>query len=548
MMMSWLALQGLLLLTIAAASPATVGATDDPTVLIEVNGAPITSDRIDEMIMQSHRQVDMAESDESLMIRLLEKAINDELILQEAAAMGIHEDPNVVEEAEKAAVEAAIREFAVSSHDPPSEVTDAEVEEVFQKNYHRIQLRSISMRTREEIDAIRESVQAGVNMDALARESSLDTKAHAGGLMNFVYAADLEAKYRGASDGLAVGEVSEPFRNNEAWTIVRVEQRAPVDPAELPQFEGFIRAALLDSKRDVAWRGFIRGLRTETPVAVIPEVLDRLRADADIVFRGEFRDGPEVPALVIDDTHFVTEFGLRRAVSEVAMEMGDQDFEAVLEKSLNAESESLLLRTHAERSGAFESQAAIAAYDQKLEEVMLNVYLDETVVSKIFFERDEFDAFYEENKERFRASPRVRLSFLLLGTRDEADEAFARLEDGADFDYLRREMGSGGHGEDAAKWAPLNMFATELIEAVEGMSVGETSTVVPFNSRWMIVRLDGHRDGEVMPIEEVDMQIRQAMFQKQFKERLDAVLALLKERSDIVRYEDRIQRYFTAES
>jgi len=548
MMVSWLALQGALLLLAGSVAPATVAATDEPVVLIEVNGTPITSDHIDAMIMDSHRQMDMAHSGEELLVRLLDKAVNDELILQEAAAMGLHEETEVIEKAEEVATAIAVREFVRDRYEQPRAISDEEIEDFFSEMYHRIQLRRVSVRTREEADAVRASIVAGADMGAIAMDSSLDSKAHVGGLMNFIHWADLPVVFRDPSEELEVGELSEPFAVNDAWTIVRVEQRAAPDRSELPEYANFIRGVLLEEKKVARWKAFIDELRAQTPVTVDETILDGMRADAGVLLRGEFRLGTETPTVIIDDDHYVDEGALRESVSKVAMEMGDQDFESVLAKGIEVETERLLLRTHAERAGFFEHEKVVEAYDAKLEEVLINVYLNETVVSKIFFEREEFEAFYDDNKDRFRSSSEVKLSFFLLEDEETAEAAFERLEEGTDFDYLRREMGSGGHGDDTAKWAPLNMFAPELIDAVETMSIGETSPVLPFNSRWMIVRLDGRRDGDLLPIEEVDMQIRQVLFQEQFKKRLDEKLILLKERSEIVRHDDRIRQYFAAES
>lgn len=550
MMVSWNPFRRLLtaITLIALVGPAAAGDDDNSVVLMEVNGQEITSERIDEMIMRSHRQLDMTQTGEELMVRLLDKAVNDALILQEAVAMGLHEDEGVLEPAEEAATSVAVREFVREHHEAPSAVTDEEIDDFFGDMYHRIQLRRVSLRTREEIDAVRQAVLDGTDMDAIARESSLDSKKPVGGLMNFIHWADLPVIFRGACEDLAVGEVSEPFRNQDAWTIVRVEQRADPDRSELPEYAEFIRGVLLSEKREAAWAAFIDGLRDRTPVTKDEAVLDAIRADEADVLRGEFFNDSEAPALAIDAGHVVSESALRDAVSKTFMEMGDRPFEEAVQEAAKKETARLLLRAHAERDGYFERDVVLEAYDRKLEETLINVYLDETVVSKISFDREEFDAFYEENKHRFRGAAEIKLSFLLLDTREIAEDAYERLEDGADFDYLRRELQGAGHGSDTAKWAPASMFSPEIVEASKEMEIGETSGVLPFNSRWMIVRLDGRRDGDVLPIEEVDMQIRQALFQREFRERLDEKLSLIKERSEIVRHDERIRKYFAAES
>ena len=522
---------------------------EEPTVLIEVNGEPITSQQLDSMIMLSHGAMDMTQTDEQLMVRLLEKAVNDALIVQEAVAMELHEDPVLVSKVEEEATKVAVAEYLKDAFVPPTEVSEEEILTFFDDMYHRIQLRQISLRTRAEAEETRAMVLAGADMDALAREVSLDSKKPRGGLHNFIHWADLEVPLREQSVDLAVGEMSEVFPYREAFAFVRCEQRSEPDRAELETYRNFIKGVLVSQEQDAAWDEFVDGLEAQTPVEVRQDVLDRMRADAHLVFRGEFRVQSETPVLVIDDEQFMTEGEFRERTGTLAMEMGDQDFETILEASLEREVERLLARAHAARGGYFEHPEVVAAYDATMEEELISHYLNETVVSKIWFDREEFVAFYEEHQDDFRGDEEVKISFLLLESLEAAENAVERLAQGADFEYLRKELKQDAHsGGDAGKWAPLRMFAPDIVEAVGTMQVGDTSQALPFNSRYMVLRLDGRREGEVLPMEAVDMDIRQALFQRKFAELLDEQLKLLKERSDIVRHEDRIRKYFSAES
>ena len=61
---------------------------------------------------------------------------------------------------------------------------------------------------------------------------------------------------------------------------------------------------------------------------------------------------------------------------------------------------------------------------------------------------------------------------------------------------------------------------------------------------WLVFQLTGRRPGQVRSLADVEMQIRQVLFQRKFNDLLDAHLNLLKERSDIVLFADRIEAYF----
>ena len=76
------------------------------------------------------------------------------------------------------------------------------------------------------------------------------------------------------------------------------------------------------------------------------------------------------------------------------------------------------------------------------------------------------------------------------------------------------------------------------------MEQGETSSAIETHGGWMIFRLAGKRKGAVRPLAEVDMQIREVMFQRKFNELLDEHLSLLRERSEISMNQEAIDAYF----
>lgn len=541
---------GLLLAAVLVATPQGIQAQsfDDDTVLVEVNGEAITGADLDRAIMEGHRRGDMSTVDDGLLVRLLEKQIRDRLILQEARAMGLEDEAWIQEPVEDKTLDYAQRLFVRETYAPPMDVSEEEILEFFDAMYHKIQLRKLSLQTRDEIVAARDEILAGADFGDVAKARSLDTKRLNGGLHNFLHWADIEVELREASQDLAVGEFSEPFPYRDVWAIVRVEERAAPDRSELERYRGFIHGVVLTEKRAEAWKTWIASLRDETPVTVDGAVLTSIEADAAKLFDSSFQVDSDTPALVLDDVHFVTEGALRKGIAKVAMEMADEGFDAIRQKGIDQKIEELLLDTHALRAGYRDRPEVVEFRAKELDEHVLNNYLNETVVSKIRFRREELDAFYEEHKDEFRGPEEVKLSFLLIDERAVADDAAARLEEGTDFDYLRRELQGAGHGSDQSRWSPLSMFSDVIIRAVESMKPGEVSGVLPFQSRYMIVRLDGYREGSIAPVEDVEMQIRQAVFQRTFNELLDAQLELLEERSEIIRHEDRIREYFATES
>ena len=197
-----ISIPGILLLTLGllalgwCPSARCVPASSDTLVL--VNGDPITSGSLDEMIMGAHQDFDIETEGSGVVARLLTKRTNDLLIIQDALAAGMDEEPELValvdDRRQSYAIRAYVKENLVLPASPPAD----SVMTYFERYYWQIQVRRISVRTFQEAADLRLAVMGGADMDSLAQELSLDTKKLTGGLYNLLYWADLENRIRDA--------------------------------------------------------------------------------------------------------------------------------------------------------------------------------------------------------------------------------------------------------------------------------------------------------------------------------------------------------------
>jgi len=519
-------------------------------ILVEVNGEAITGADLDKMIMEVHQSGMDPANAEGLVPKLIEKSIRDRLILQDAYGMGMGEDPALVGPVEREATRKAISLYSRSQVDLP-EVTDADVEEYFETYYHKVRIRQMACESDEACRAAMARVESGeITMGSLANESSLDPLKDKGGLQNELYWVDVDFAMRDMSTALEIGEFSEPFLYKGRWTFIRVESRTPPDMAELPERKNYIHGVIRNYEYEIIWDEMVARHLDDVSVQVNEELVEGIRADEALLYHGEFRVGSEAPVLAIDPGHFVGEQDFRIAMSKLAMQMGDSSFEEILEESTRAQTEQLVLAWFAEREGYFETPEVVELYERRMDEEVINAYLEEMIAQKVALNRDEYEQFYRDHVEDFRGPEEVRLSILTANDEQVIREAASRLGDGADFDYVRAQIegrDSSAAGE-AASWSPVTVFSDEIQSSATTMQVGDSSDPIRFGYGWLIFRLDGRREGTVKPIEEVDGQIRAAMYYQQFGERLDEHLARLKEASVIVRHEDRIREWARGES
>jgi parvulin-like peptidyl-prolyl isomerase len=515
--------------------------------LAVVNGEAITSQDLEEMIMGRHQSGDPSAMVNRDLRRLVDKAIHDRLILQEALVMGLDAEPAVIIPVEERLAAGAVKAFAADQFPAPPPVSEDQIRRTFERSYWKMQLRQVSAETEAQARELRARVRQGESMEQLAVELSIDPRRISGGLHRTKYWADVEDALKDPVRGLEVGELSDVFPYGAGWSFARIEEKVDVDPADFGRFEGKIRGILTTQAQEVAWEGWIETLQRELPVRVDDQALNRLRADQGALFQAAFLKESDQIALSIDPEHVVTEGELRRAVSHQAMNDGTAAFEVVLQRGIDELSEKLVLRTRAEQMGYYERAELMAQYHRDLEQSMLEMYLEEVIASRIRFKREEFQEFYEEHAEEFRGPEEFRLAMFVVQDEEQAREAAERLAGGADFDFVRRQYTSE-HGAADSKWTPIELFSSEIKDAVLPLDVGQTTPAIDTAAGWVLIRVDGRRPGAVRPMEEVEMPIRQALFQRKFNELLDEHIKLLKEHSEIVVYEDRIESYFTSES
>jgi parvulin-like peptidyl-prolyl isomerase len=486
-------------------------ATSSADTLVLVNGDPITAGDLDTMIMGAHQTFDMEAEGSGIVARLLKKRTNDLLIIQDALAAGMDEEPELIALMEDRRRSYAIRAYVQDTLVLPASPPADSVMTYFERYYWQIQVRRVSVRTWQEAADLRLAVMGGADMDSLARELSLDTKKLNGGLYNLLYWADLENRIRDQVIDLEVGDYSDIFPYNDAFTFVRVEQRIPVDSSSFSRSMAGLAAVIADSSK---------------------------------VLTGEFLKDDPTPVIQLSGGEAVTGTELRKAVSHEVMQNATAPFSENLNKGRRKMTSELVLGTAARAAGYFEDPQVEALVTKDLEQGLIETYLTDTVASRIKFKRSEFDEFYQENQEKFRGPEEVSLDILILDNQADAEEAARRLADGADFGFIFGEYNPGQEATlGKSRYIKKNQLSKPFRDQLVNMEPGDSSQAVEIPMGWMIFKLVGVRPGAIPPMDAVEMEIRKVIYQRKFNTYLDEHLDLLREHSEILTFDERIEAY-----
>ena len=150
-----------------------------------------------------------------------------------------------------------------------------------------------------------------------------------------------------------------------------------------------------------------------------------------------------------------------------------------------------------------------------------------------------FDA-YQQAGEAYRIPDQVELRMIVIhhGTntveealkRKQAEDICRRLLAGERFDELARQVSEGPKAAEGGYlgWIDPATRRAELADAIAALDPGEISDVIPAGDDFYILKVEGRKNGMVIPFEKAQETIRQELHKKEAQRLFDAWIARLK--------------------
>lgn len=542
----------LLLGVVAAATlaqPADAQVKSERVVLAIVNGDSVFTSDVDAIFGRMHSAMSTSAKSNFDYHKLLNKLVNDRLIVQEAKALGIDEDESVTQLLYGRKQNWVRGIYVRDNFKPDTTVSDATVLNYFQANYHKVRVRTISVENKATADSLAQQIRQGAPMDSLAKIYSVDMFRYVGGIQSMKYWITVEDELRRYLNDAKKGSLIGPFPYRAVYALMRVEDTAPPDTAELAGMREFLIPVLREAKKMEEWKKFVQALGAKYGLDVDSAAVNEIARNTASVLDSTFQRGSERPVAQLVKVPVVSEQDLRRETAHSAMSQATTAIDTLLYQSLNKLVEDQLLY----RAGLDAKLDTLSWVSRRLEStkdsVLIEVYLKETVASRIKFNRDEFQQYYNENQDKFREPDNLTLREVLIESQELADSAVALLQDGADFSYVADKYRKGA--KELAEQnvdASMDAFPKSIQADLAKLSPGQSSKAYPTAEGWIIFKLLDRKPGRVKTLEEVDMNIREVMFQQKFSTMLDETLSQLKANSKIVMFDEAIEKYLGAEN
>lgn len=132
------------------------------------------------------------------------------------------------------------------------------------------------------------------------------------------------------------------------------------------------------------------------------------------------------------------------------------------------------------------------------ERVLANAIYEE--IDQRATDPEAIERLYRENASRLGQGEEIHLRHIQFDTREAADAAKRRLEQGERFEALAFELNTDGDGGDLG-FAAVSDLAPQVREAVQDAKVGDLVGPIQLGANWQLFRLEDRRAGGVQSLE-----------------------------------------------
>lgn len=452
----------LLSLTIIGASAALAAPPKTPALpkvngveaVASVNGEPISLAELERQLALIHMQAGEGTPAKQDPTALLDRLINAKLIAQEAREAGFDEDPAFRAEIEKAERGIA-RDMLIERQTRDLKPDPALVESAYKEMVRVHRIGSIFFSEEKSAREFESGIQAGRDFFELSREMRGAGKATGPDGPVERKESELLPSVAKLLTLIKPGETGPIMQSPREWAFIHY---ASVSYPDNPEARTAAREKALESKREQKIEQYAAALRAQY-ATIDRKLLDSL----DYEKEGE-------AAKLAQDTRAVAQIkgDAPITVAELTAGMNRRFFHGVenavrdKKKSVNKEKQPVLEDVINRRVIPLEGRRvglpATPEYKARLarseEQLLFETYVQRALLPEVKVTDADLEAYYAKHQKEYTTPEMVQLEAIGFGTRAQAEDAFAKLQKGADWKWVEANAaGRLSAADEAAEFA-----------------------------------------------------------------------------------------------
>ena len=187
--------------------------------------------------------------------------------------------------------------------------------------------------------------------------------------------------------------------------------------------------------------------------------------------------------------------------------------------------------------------------DQVRDQIMQNTIIDYFVRSRITLMKSDIEKYYKNHATDFATPEEISLSEITITAGAEGSDAAAesraralynRLKKGESFAELASQYSRGATASKGGSIGSnlLEKWHPDIVKAIAGLESGDITEPQKTPEGYVIYRVDLRKHSTIPPIEEIESQIKQRIYEDRFEPELERYVNRLKEEAYIQIYSE----------
>lgn len=513
----------------------------DPATIVlgTINEHPLTLADAMETFTKSHTGHGVLVRGEKAVRELIGRLAERELFLAEAETLGLDQDPAVASSVENYRRALVADLFWKRELKDKLKVTDEEVDAFYAKTDVALKVTLIQTKERADCERLLASVQGGANMSELATKESTHASRSFGGELPYVRRGDLDPRIEQPLFALEEAKSLTPIvAVSGGFAFARMDERT-VNKDRLPREVALpqIRKILLDRLEDQLRADLEARLEKDGAFAFDEKLLanEKVLGGGDDEAVAAQSAGARLTlaqlrdALALDALSRAPAETVRGAIQHVARDWAQRE----------------QIWKEAQKSGLANEAEIVRQAESFRKEMVMSLLCQRYVWPQKDPSEDELHAYYQQHvADGFTRPPERHLAYIVLETKDEAQQLLDRIRAGENFEQLAREKSkdkrSAVHGGRIG-WIKQGEIIPEVEPRAFALADGQMDGPIESPQGWFIVRSLEHRDPQVIPFEEARAAALKRMNKERQQSSYDKWARDLRERATLEYREDGIR-------
>jgi parvulin-like peptidyl-prolyl isomerase len=465
--------------------------------------------------------------------KLVEKLINERLMVQDATTIGLNEESEYKARVENHRLKSAVDQLLADVMPDSVPISDDEIQTSFLRQFRKFHLYLLILKQKTQADSIALALNHGAKLEEVAAKYAQDQYRLGGGDRGMKYWLELNNVLQAQADSAQIGIPRGPFSYREGYAFLQILKTAPADTAELKTFRPRIKGTMIRQRMEAIHKTFVDSLKVKFAVQVNDSLLN---AAVIITDSATFNlpDSDLVVASFGDST--ITLNQLRHKILHSAFSRTPEMLNPMKYSVLEEMIQTRIFGKEAIARGYTVSNRQVKWDTEAYSDSLLIVdYLSQTVSPRVQITAAMQDTFYAAHKDYYHAADQVKISQMTVVDEDSARRVLERLNAGAEFSWLVKQCSLDRYKVTAGDrgWMSLNDFPPEVRKVLDTLETGEV--IGPYGARdgQILLKVTDRKPGEALGLDQVRGAVDESLKQMEFDRSLSEVLVQLKANSKI---------------